>query len=177
MASNSGSRSKFIASAIQFAMSRGFQGIDLDWEYPNHDNNSELEMLECARLSSSCEMGSLSSLRVSSSSVVGLDLKEVPSLPGLVAAQSHVSGPTLQQCCPPLRSLPTSSASHHLSLLSILVPVDSTTGPQERTDFTQLLREMYPACKQAGLLLTAATHVYGADQNYELSEIHKYLDW
>lgn len=50
-------------------------------------------------------------------------------------------------------------------------------GPQERLDFTTLLREMYPACKAAGLLLTAATRAASADQHYELSEVHKYLDW
>lgn len=41
MASDSGSRSKFIESAIQFAKRYGFQGIDLDWEYPNWENKSE----------------------------------------------------------------------------------------------------------------------------------------
>lgn len=50
-------------------------------------------------------------------------------------------------------------------------------APQERTDFTTLLSEMYPACKEAGLLLTAATRAASAAQHYELGEIHKYLDW
>lgn len=36
---------------------------------------------------------------------------------------------------------------------------------------------MYPACQQAGLLLTAATRALTAAQHFELSEIHKYLDW
>lgn len=32
-------------------------------------------------------------------------------------------------------------------------------NPRERTDFTALLKDMYPACKKAGLLLTAAVRV------------------
>jgi len=53
----------------------------------------------------------------------------------------------------------------------------TNAAPSERTDFTQLLREMYPRCQQAGLLLTAATRAAKANEHYELSEIHKYMDW
>lgn len=48
---------------------------------------------------------------------------------------------------------------------------------RERTDFTLLLKEMYPRCRAANLLLTAATRAAKAEQHYELSKIHEYLDW
>ncbi|GBF88864.1 chitinase [Raphidocelis subcapitata] len=89
MAASAQNRATFIASAIQYALDRGFDGLDLDWEHPNFDNNAV----------------------------------------------------------------------------------------QERSDFTTLLREMYPACKQRGLLLTAATRAINTAQHYEVSEIHNYLDW
>jgi hypothetical protein len=44
-------------------------------------------------------------------------------------------------------------------------------------DFTQLLKEMYPACKKANLNLTAAVRAIKAEVHYELNEIHKYVDW
>ena len=48
---------------------------------------------------------------------------------------------------------------------------------RERSDFTTLLSEMYPACKGAGLLLTAATRAHQTGQHYELGKIHQFLDW
>lgn len=41
MASTAQGRATFIASAIKYAKDRGFQGIDLDWEYPNWEGNRE----------------------------------------------------------------------------------------------------------------------------------------
>jgi hypothetical protein len=57
----------------------------------------------------------------------------------------------------------------------LLLPTAETQ--RERRDFTLLLKEMYPACQGAGLLLTAATKALNTEPHYELQEIHKYLDW
>ncbi|KAG5182405.1 glycosyl hydrolases family 18-domain-containing protein [Tribonema minus] len=71
------------------------------------------------------------------------------------------------------------SAAHPLDGIDLdwEYPNYDGTAPAERTNFTLLLQEMYAACKRAGLLLTAATAALQADTHYELSQIHKYLDF
>jgi chitinase len=89
LASTKAGRTKFINSAIKYAKDRGFDGIDLDWEYPNWDGKA----------------------------------------------------------------------------------------PQERSDFTQLLKEMRVATKNQGLLLTAAFRAAVPKRHYDLREVQKHLDF
>lgn len=50
--------------------------------------------------------------------------------------------------------------------------------PKQRTDFTLLMKDIYNAAKPAGLEVTAAVRAApsAAMDQYELSEVHKYVD-
>eukprot|EP00026_Physarum_polycephalum_P008790 Phypoly_transcript_08891.p1 GENE.Phypoly_transcript_08891~~Phypoly_transcript_08891.p1 ORF type:complete len:466 (+),score=30.10 Phypoly_transcript_08891:43-1398(+) len=45
MASSAGNRQKFVTNAISFARSHSFDGIDIDWEFPDPSQTSQIQLL------------------------------------------------------------------------------------------------------------------------------------
>jgi chitinase len=70
------------------------------------------------------------------------------------------------------------STHSELKLKSYLSAHLSAADPKQRTDFTLLMKELYAQAKPAGLEVSAAVRAAAnAGENFELGEIHKYVDF